>query len=156
MAISKIKTVLRKLARRTVDGLFDVYVVSTSGTEPPVKLVDGQDNTAFESLRILSPGLAWDPTGERLAVSVKSGPTEAIAIVDVATRETRHYRVPGAAADFHALGITPQEVDAHTDSSIAARLDRKPLAGQRLHRITPQLRYVKGHPVCQMTGRPRV
>jgi hypothetical protein len=39
------------------------------------------------------------------------------------------YRVPGMAADFHALGITPQEVEARTDSSIAARLDRQPLAG---------------------------
>jgi hypothetical protein len=32
------------------------------------------------------------------------------------------------AADFHALGIAPQEVLARTDGSIAARLDRQPLA----------------------------
>ena len=78
----------------TKDGLFDVYVVSTSGTEPPVKLIDGQDNTAFESLRILSPGLGWSPDGQRLAVAVKSGPSEAVAVVDVATGRTQHYRVP--------------------------------------------------------------
>lgn len=39
------------------------------------------------------------------------------------------YRTPGAAADFHALGITPDEVAARTETSIAQRLSRKPLAG---------------------------
>ena len=38
------------------------------------------------------------------------------------------YRVPGAPADFRALGITPDEVEAQTDVSIARRLDRKPTA----------------------------
>lgn len=38
------------------------------------------------------------------------------------------YSVPGAAADFRALGITPDEVEAQTDVSIARRLDRKPTA----------------------------
>src|SRR5690606_37891931 len=77
---------------------FDVYVVSTSGTEAPVKLIDGQTSTAFESLRILSPGLAWAPDGRRLAVAVKSGPTEAIAVVDVETRRAEHHRVPSVDA----------------------------------------------------------
>jgi hypothetical protein len=38
------------------------------------------------------------------------------------------YRVPGAAADFNALGITEQEVKSQTDTAVARRLDRKPLA----------------------------
>ncbi|MCC6429097.1 MAG: hypothetical protein IT435_20040 [Phycisphaerales bacterium] len=38
------------------------------------------------------------------------------------------YVTPGGPADFRALGITPQEVDAITDASIAARLNRKPAA----------------------------
>jgi hypothetical protein len=39
-----------------------------------------------------------------------------------------HYRTPGPAADFRALGITPAEVEASTDASIARKLDLKPLA----------------------------
>jgi len=38
------------------------------------------------------------------------------------------YKTPGAAADFRAMGITPEEVEDVTDSSIARRLDRKPTA----------------------------
>ncbi len=74
--------------------LFDVYVVSTTGDEEPRKIIDGQNNPQFESLRILTPGLSWGPNGDRLAVAVKSGQSDAIAIVDVATREAVHYRVP--------------------------------------------------------------
>ena len=44
----------------TEDGLFDVYVVDAAGTEPPRKLIDGQDNTGFESLRICPQ--AWRGT----------------------------------------------------------------------------------------------
>lgn len=39
------------------------------------------------------------------------------------------YRTPAAAADFHALGITAEQVDEQTDIGIARRLERKPLAG---------------------------
>jgi Tol biopolymer transport system component len=84
-----------KVAFLTAEGaLFDVFVVETSGGGEPRKIIDGQNNVQFESLRILSPGLSWGPEGDRLAVAVKSGQGDAIAIVDVATRETVHYRVP--------------------------------------------------------------
>ncbi len=74
--------------------LFDVYVVETTGDRPPRKIIDGQNNPQFESLRILTPGLSWGPDGERLAVAVKSGQSDAIAIVDVASGRAVHYRVP--------------------------------------------------------------
>ncbi len=84
-----------KVAFLTAKGaLFDVYVVATSGDEAPRKIIDGQNNAQFESLRILTPGLSWGPNGARLAVAVKSGQSDAIAIVDVATRKAVHYRVP--------------------------------------------------------------
>lgn len=40
-----------------------------------------------------------------------------------------HYVVPGGGADFHALGITKQQADDQADPGIAAKLQRKPLAG---------------------------
>src|SRR5690606_39305577 len=59
------------------------------------KLGDGQNNTQFESLRILTPGIPWSPDGSRIAVAVKRGPSDAIALVDVNTGKSTHYRVPG-------------------------------------------------------------
>lgn len=38
------------------------------------------------------------------------------------------YITPGARADFRALGITPEQAEAMTDASIAARLSRRPAA----------------------------
>ncbi len=79
----------------TQGALFDVYLADTEDGKILGKLIDGQDNTSFESLRILTPGLAWSPDGRSIALAVKSGPSDAIAVVDVKTRRTRHYRIPG-------------------------------------------------------------
>lgn len=82
----------------TEDGLFDVYVAPTAGRRDVEKVIDGQDNVQFESLRILSPGLSWSPDGRRLAVAVTSGPADAIALVDVRTRQVETVRPPGVDA----------------------------------------------------------
>lgn len=78
----------------TRGAFFDVYLANANDGEVIRKLIDGQNNTEFESLRILSPGITWSPDGTRIAVAVKSGPSDAIAVVDVNTGETVHYRVP--------------------------------------------------------------
>ena len=78
----------------TKGGLFDVYLASANDGKTIRKLIDGQSNTEFESLRILTPGIAWSPDGERIAIAVKSGRGDAIALVDVETGKARHYRVP--------------------------------------------------------------
>ncbi|MEX0746347.1 MAG: peptidase S9, partial [Rhodothermales bacterium] len=84
-----------KVAFITTRGaFFDVYLADANDGKILRKLVDGQNNTEFESLRILTPGITWSPDGNRIAVAVKSGPSDAIAIVDVETRKTVHYRIP--------------------------------------------------------------
>ena len=75
--------------------LFDVYIADAADGKIIKKLVDGQDSRRFESLRILTPGLSWSPDGRSIAMAVKSGPSDAIALVDVRSRRTRHYRLPG-------------------------------------------------------------
>jgi Tol biopolymer transport system component len=82
----------------TEDGLFDVYVAPTAAAGEARVLVDGQDNVQFESLRILSPGLAWSPDGRRLAVAVTSGPGDAVALVDVETGDVEEVRPAGVDA----------------------------------------------------------
>ena len=67
-----------------------MYVATANDARQIDKIIDGQDNTQFESLKILSPGISWDPAGEKIAIAVKSGPTDAIAVVDIRTRRSRH------------------------------------------------------------------
>jgi len=74
-------------------GTFDVYLVDADGGGLR-RLIAGQTNPRFESFRILTPGISWNPSGTRLAVAVKAGASDAIALVDVRTRHTRHYRIP--------------------------------------------------------------
>jgi Tol biopolymer transport system component len=78
----------------TKGALFDVYLVNTDDGKITGKLIEGQNSTEFESLRILTPGLSWSPDGRQIAVAVKNGPTDAIALVDVETRRTVSYRIP--------------------------------------------------------------
>ena len=82
----------------TEDGLFDVYVAPTAGRGAPQKVIDGQDNVQFESLRILSPGLAWSPDGQRLAVALTSRGQDGIALVTVRTGEVETVRPAGVDA----------------------------------------------------------
>lgn len=79
----------------TKDGMFDVYVADANTGRVIKKLIDGQDNTLFESLKVLTPGLSWSPDGRSVAIAVKSGESDAIAVVDVRTGKTTHYRIPG-------------------------------------------------------------
>ncbi len=77
----------------SVNGLFDVMIIDTNeGTVE--KLIDGQTSAEYESLRILTPGLSWSPDGKQLALAVKSGPSDAIAVVDIDSRKSTHYRIP--------------------------------------------------------------
>lgn len=80
------------------DGLFDVYIASTAGTASPRVLVEGQESTSFERLRLLTPGLAWSPDGRTLAVAVSSGPSDAVAFVDAQSGDARLVRLEGVDA----------------------------------------------------------
>lgn len=79
----------------TRDGLFDIVVLDVNEPEARATLVEGQTTVTFEGLRVLTPGLSWGPRGERLAVAVTSGPSEAVALVDVRTGSADLRRLPG-------------------------------------------------------------
>ncbi|MGA7305172.1 MAG: peptidase S9 [Rhodothermales bacterium] len=79
----------------TKDGLFDVYITNANDGRKIEKLIDGQDNTEFESLKILTPGISWSPNGRQIAIAVKSGSSDAITVVDVRTKKSTQYRIPG-------------------------------------------------------------
>lgn len=78
----------------TTSGLFDIYLASSSDGTIIRRLVEGQTSAAFESLHILTPGITWNPAGTHIAVSVKRGPRDAIAIIDVETTDVERIDVP--------------------------------------------------------------
>ncbi|MBO6574743.1 MAG: PD40 domain-containing protein [Rhodothermales bacterium] len=77
----------------TRSGLFDVYIASVADGRVEKRLIQGQTSTGFESLRLLTPSLAWSPDGSTLALAVKQGEADAVALVDVETGSSRHIRV---------------------------------------------------------------
>ncbi len=64
------------------DDLFDVFIAKTKNGEIIDKVISGNSSTDFEELHILTPGLSWSPDGRKLAISVKSGASDVIYIVD--------------------------------------------------------------------------
>ena len=65
------------------DDLFDVYIAKTKNGEIIKKVIAGNNNTDFEELKILTPGLCWSPNGRKLAISVKSGDKDVIYLIDI-------------------------------------------------------------------------
>lgn len=79
----------------TRSGLFDVYIANVADGKLDRKLIQGQTSTAFESFKVLTPSLDWSPDGRSLAIAVKHGEADAVAIVDVASGDVRHVKVAG-------------------------------------------------------------
>ena len=106
----------------TRNGLFDLYLASTKDGTIIKRLVEGQTSAEFESLRILSPGLSWSPDNEHIALAVKSGPTDAIAVINVETLEMVHYRVP-AVDQIIAVSWSPDGENIAFEASMDAQSD---------------------------------
>lgn len=74
----------------TKNGLFDIYLASASDGKIIRRLVNGQRSSQFESIRILTSGLTWNPEGTRIAAAVKSGSSNGIAIIDVRNGKSQY------------------------------------------------------------------
>lgn len=67
------------------DGIFAVYIQDLDSKKQPKKLVSSLRKKDFEDLNILTPGIAWNPKGDKIAISAKSGGEDAIFIIDAKT-----------------------------------------------------------------------
>lgn len=63
----------------------DLYMRHISDDSRPKRLVEGEMNGDFESLRFFSSGTAWSPDGCTLAFSAKAGGEDALYLMNVAS-----------------------------------------------------------------------
>ena len=63
------------------DGLFGLYVMDLA-TQDVEKLAGSARSTDFEELNFLTPGISWDPTGQKLAVGAKAGGQDGLYVID--------------------------------------------------------------------------
>jgi len=99
-----------------------VLVAPTAGTGPITTVLDGAGRADTERLRLLSPGLAWDPSGRRLAAAVTRGPGDALAVVDVVTGAMQEIEVPGVDAII-ALAWSPDSTRLALEATAGASSD---------------------------------
>jgi hypothetical protein len=64
------------------DGIFGIYIRDLDDKESAKRLINSQRQQDFEDLNLLTPGISWNPKGDKLAVSAKSGGEDAVYIVD--------------------------------------------------------------------------
>lgn len=69
------------------DGLFSVYIQDLDKKGQINKVVSSLRAKDFEDLNILTPGISWDPTGKKLAISAKAGGEDAIFITDIKSED---------------------------------------------------------------------
>lgn len=70
-------------------GYFDVVLVSTITGRTIRTLVKGNRSADFEELHLLTPGIAWSPDGNEVAVASKTGEYDDIFLIDANTGKTR-------------------------------------------------------------------
>ncbi|MEJ2635139.1 MAG: biopolymer transporter Tol [Calditrichia bacterium] len=69
------------------DGYQNIYLMSAIDGKEIKVLLKGQRSESFEELHFLRPGMSFSPDGKKLAFTAKSGPWDAIYIVDVESNE---------------------------------------------------------------------
>jgi len=63
-------------------GGMSIYIISVDDGEFLSKIVSADITAEIEELHVLKPGITWAPNGDKLAFAVKSGPHDALVILD--------------------------------------------------------------------------
>ena len=64
-------------------GIMNLFIINSLDGKIIKKIIQGERNSAFEELHILKPGITWSPNGEKLAVAVKSGKSDALVLINL-------------------------------------------------------------------------
>ncbi|GAB4332708.1 MAG: basic secretory protein-like protein [Calditrichia bacterium] len=74
-------------------GTQNIYLMSALDGKEIKVLVKGQRSESFEELHFLRPGMSFSPDGSKLAFTAKSGPYDAIYIIDINTDEVEKHEL---------------------------------------------------------------
>ncbi len=64
------------------DGSYGIYLMDIEKKSDVRKLISSQRTLDFEELNVWTPGISWNPTGDKIAISAKAGGEDALFIVD--------------------------------------------------------------------------
>ncbi len=78
----------------------DIYVMSAIDGRILRRLVKGEKSGDYEEMHWLKGGISWSPDGSRIAFTAKSGPEDALYIVDAVSGEVRQKLTFGLDAAF--------------------------------------------------------
>ncbi len=74
-------------------GYQNIYLMSALDGRIIKTLVKGQRSESFEELHFLRPGISFSPDGRKIAFAAKSGPRDAIYIVDVKSGKIKKHKL---------------------------------------------------------------
>jgi len=73
------------------DGYADIFLISAIDGREIKKVISGGRTPDFEELKWLQSGITWSPDGEKIALTSKIGPRDALNIIDVNTGEKKSF-----------------------------------------------------------------
>ena len=76
------------------NGVMNLFLINALNGEFIEKIITGERTLEFEELHILKPGITWSPDGEKIAVAVKSGKSDAIIFIDLESKKKDIKRFP--------------------------------------------------------------
>lgn len=73
------------------DGDYGIYLSDIEKKGEPRKLVSSQRTLNFEELNVLTPGISWNPKGDKIAITAKAGGEDALFIVNARNGSFERY-----------------------------------------------------------------
>jgi len=75
------------------NGYADIFTMRAEDGKDVKKIVSGQRKAKLEELKWLSPGISWSPDSKKIVFAAKSGPSDALVVVDVKTKKQTFYPI---------------------------------------------------------------
>ena len=76
------------------NGIMNLFLINSLDGEFLKKIIRGERTLEFEELHTLKPGITWSPDGDKIAVAVKSGKSDAIIFFNLENNKKEIKRFP--------------------------------------------------------------
>lgn len=100
-------------------GVFGIFIKVLDEKGEGEKIISSSRSQDFEDLNMLSPGISWDPSGKKIAISAKSGGEDAIYIYDVTQDDYERFRL-----GIKSISSVVWSPDGNSLAFIGSNIDR--------------------------------